>query len=140
MPQNKNLSAPRKARRLSLSSAAWLRLRAEVLAAEPLCRACAARGLVVKATDVDHIANGEGDYSDDNSRANLQPLCRPCHSSKTARDLKRSSMGCDASGLPLDPAHHWNRERSPATDDGPNDGGSLLLTLRPNYETTQPPL
>ncbi|MCY1358465.1 hypothetical protein D9M69_450010 [compost metagenome] len=109
----------KKVRRVPLNSAAWKRLRAEVLADEPLCRACASRGLVVPATDVDHIINGEGDYSDDNSRANLQPLCHECHSLKTARDQGKSvTLGCDVSGLPIDPAHPWNRERSPATEDG----------------------
>lgn len=106
----------KKARKVPLNSTAWKRLRAEVLADEPLCRACASRGLVVPATDVDHIVNGEGDYSDDNSRANLQPLCHECHSLKTALDLGKSvTLGCDVSGLPVDPAHPWNSERSPET-------------------------
>ena len=119
----------KKSRRVPLNSAAWKRLRAEVLADEPLCRACASRGLVVPATDIDHIINGEGDYSDDNSRANLQPLCHECHSLKTARDQGKSvTLGCDVSGLPVDPAHPWNRERSPATEDG--DTAPDLLSYR----------
>ncbi|WP_134618850.1 HNH endonuclease [Pseudomonas aeruginosa] len=109
----------KKQRRLPLNSAAWKRLRAEVLADEPLCRMCAARGLVVPATDVDHIEDSRDDYSDDNSRANLQPLCHECHSLKTARDMgKRVTLGCDVSGLPVDPAHPWNLEKSRGTDDG----------------------
>ncbi|MEN1403292.1 HNH endonuclease signature motif containing protein, partial [Pseudomonas aeruginosa] len=69
----------------------------------PSCRRptafSASRGLVVPATDIDHIINGEGDYSDDNSRANLQPLCHECHSLKTARDQGKSvTLGCDVSG------------------------------------------
>lgn len=39
----------KKKRTLSLNSSAWKTLRAEVLASEPLCRMCAARGLVVPA-------------------------------------------------------------------------------------------
>lgn len=103
-----------KARLVPLNSAAWKRLRAEVLADEPLCRMCTARGLVVAATDVDHIEDSRADYTDDNSRENLQPLCHACHSLKTAASMGKSvTMGCDKSGLPLDPAHPWNK--SPAT-------------------------
>lgn len=92
-------------RTLALNTAAWQRLRASVLADEPLCRDCQARGLIVLATDVDHKS---GDPSD-NTRENLQSLCHECHSRKTARDHgKRVAMGCDAAGIPLDPSHPWN--------------------------------
>ncbi|MES2819803.1 MAG: HNH endonuclease signature motif containing protein [Pseudomonadota bacterium] len=97
-----------KARTVSLNSAAWKRLRAQVLAEEPLCRACAASGLVSKATDVDHISND----GDDNSRDNLQPLCHECHSCKTRAEMLGRPVtlkGCDVNGQPLDPAHPWNR-------------------------------
>lgn len=102
----------KKLRHLPLNSAAWARLRAQVLAEEPLCRHCAALGLVEPATDVDHIINGEGDYSDDNRRENLQPLCHPCHSQKTRAEMSGGELvpvGCDTSGRPIDPNHHWNR-------------------------------
>ena len=93
---------PRRA--LPLNGSAWQRLRASVLSGEPLCRHCAARGIVTEATDVDHISGDPGD----NSSENLQPLCHSCHSRKTASDHgKRVSMGCDVDGLPLDPAHPW---------------------------------
>lgn len=73
----------RQARRaLATNSAAWLALRQQVLNREPLCRCCAARGVIRAATDVDHI---DGDASN-NDDANLQPLCRRCHSRKTARE------------------------------------------------------
>ena len=62
--------------------AAWRRVRLAVLADEPLCRFCAAAALVVPAVEVDHI---DGD-SQHNARSNLRPLCRPCHSRRTARD------------------------------------------------------
>jgi len=119
--------APKK-RKVSLGSIAWKRLRAEVLASEPLCRMCAARGLVVPATDVDHIQDSRDDFTDDNSRENLQPLCHECHSLKTAKSMGKSvSLGCDVNGLPLDPDHAWNREqKSPATDAG-ETAGSLLF-------------
>ena len=115
-----------KTRTLKLNGSAWQKLRASVLAGEPLCRHCAARGLVVPATDVDHM-NG----ADDNRLESLQPLCHECHSRKTAMENgKNVTFGCDASGTPIDPSHYWNRaavrdpgasqntvhKKSPATD------------------------
>jgi len=115
----------KKKRTLSLNSSAWKTLRAEVLASEPLCRMCAARGLVVPATDVDHIEDSREDYTDDNSRLNLQSLCHTCHSLKTAASMNKSVyLGCDTNGMPLDPAHHW--AKSPATD-GEKTAPSLLF-------------
>lgn len=102
-----------KARVIPLGSAAWQRLRAQVLAEEPLCRDCAARGLVTPATDVDHMDNN----GDNNARSNLAALCHSCHSIKTAEDMgKRTTRGCDVNGIPLDPNHHWNIERSRRTE------------------------
>lgn len=90
---------------LPLNGAAWQKLRADVLAEQPLCVDCASRGLTVAATDVDHKDGNPGN----NDRENLQPLCHPCHSRKTAADHgKRVAMGCDAQGQPLDPDHPWN--------------------------------
>ncbi len=117
----------KKRRTLSLNSTAWKTLRAEVLASEPLCRMCTARGLVVPATDVDHIEDSREDYTDDNSRENLQSLCHDCHSLKTAASMNKSVfLGCDVNGLPLDPAHPWNK--SPATA-----GEKTALPLRVYY-------
>lgn len=98
-------------RTLALNSKAWYQLRARVLDAEPLCRHCAARGLTVPATDVDHM-NG----ADDNRLESLQPLCHECHSRKTQADMgKAVCYGCDSNGWPLDPASHW--QKSPAFHD-----------------------
>lgn len=99
-----------KRRRVSLHSAAWARLRADILAEEPLCRHCKAQGKLTPATEVDHIVDSRADYSDDNSRENLQSLCKPCHSLKTRLSMAGTlNAGCDARGMPLDPNHHWNR-------------------------------
>lgn len=78
------LSEPgRQARRaLATNSATWRRLRASVLAAEPLCRECGKKGRVRAASCVDHV-DGNAMNNDPN---NLQPLCSPCHSRKTARE------------------------------------------------------
>lgn len=64
----------------------WRRVRAEVLRAEPHCRMCRGAGLLVPATDVDHIAPFHG-LEDPRrlDRANLRPLCAPCHRTRTAR-------------------------------------------------------
>ena len=114
-------------RTLALDSTAWRKMRAHVLAGEPLCRHCVAMGLTVPATEVDHRDNNPAN----NDPINLCPLCKPCHSRKTARDMGHNvRMGCDAHGTPLDPSHPWNKaasgvlashapthaERSPATD------------------------
>ncbi|KCB28576.1 HNH endonuclease domain protein [Bordetella hinzii L60] len=114
-PSGRNAD-PRRA--IPLNSSAWRKLRAYILAESPLCEHCAERGLVVQATDVDHV---NGDPSD-NSMANLASLCHSCHSIKTARDHGKSVyMGCDVNGMPLDPDHPWNvegRQRNSLEADG----------------------
>ena len=66
-------------------SARWVRLRASVLAEEPLCRECQAQGTIEPATDVDHIRPHRGNLARFWARANLQALCHACHSRKTQR-------------------------------------------------------
>lgn len=60
----------------------WTKLRAQVLASQPLCVRCLLDDRAVPAIDVDHIVpksrGGEDAYS------NLQALCHSCHSRKTA--------------------------------------------------------
>lgn len=64
----------------------WRRVRQAVLAAEPLCRFCAADGRVTVATEVDHIEPFQG-LADPLRLApsNCRPLCQPCHRQRTAR-------------------------------------------------------
>lgn len=97
-------------RTLDFSSAAWQRLRKVVLNRDPICVDCYDDyGTVTPSQHVDHRDNNPSN----NDLDNLQGLCGPCHSRKTARDMgKRVSYGCDANGFPLDPDHHWNRERN----------------------------
>ena len=114
-------------RLLPLNHAAWRKLRASVLAGEPLCRMCTAQGLTVPATDVDHRDNNPAN----NEPSNLAPLCHMHHGMKTAKDMGHNvRMGCASDGTPLDVGHHWNKpttaavvrpvsavvERSPATN------------------------
>lgn len=92
-------------RTLALDGAAWRKLRALVLAEQPLCPECNERGILEPATEVHHI----DDDPTNNDRSNLVGLCKPCHTRHTLRDMGLSvSYGCDASGWPLDPAHYWN--------------------------------
>ena len=62
--------------------AAWKRLRDAHLAEHPLCVVCETRGETVAAQHVDHkVARASGGTDD---QSNLQSLCWPCHSRKTA--------------------------------------------------------
>jgi 5-methylcytosine-specific restriction endonuclease McrA len=61
---------------------AWRQTRLIVLGQEPLCRFCNEAGRLTAATEVDHIDGN----SRNNVRDNLRPLCKPCHSQRTARD------------------------------------------------------
>ncbi len=118
----------RNGRLLPLNSDAWARLRKSVLSEVPLCQYCPP-GVITPATEVDHKNNDPAD----NSRENLVSTCKPCHSIKTMADLygRPARMGCDESGNPINPSHHWNEaavrssgglagavsdEKSPAVD------------------------
>ena len=98
-------------RLLPLNNAAWGKLRKSVLREQPLCPECEARDILEPATEVHHI----NDNANDNSRENLVGLCKPCHSRHTARDMGKTvidRLGCDSTGKPLDPNHHWNKPAS----------------------------
>lgn len=109
-------SNPRQARRwLATNSEAWRRLRASILASEPLCRRCAEHHTTTPATVVDHI-NGRADRPADYRRENLQSLCESCHAVKTALEDgsfgrtpgTAKAKGCDEHGTPLDRSHPWH--------------------------------
>jgi len=65
----------------------WKKLRRQFLARNPICSDCAEFGLVVLATDVDHIERHMGDLAKAFDWKNLQGLCHRCHSRKTAREV-----------------------------------------------------
>lgn len=62
----------------------WRRMRGYVLAGEPLCRPCKQAGRTTAATEVDHITPKAQGGTDE--IANLQPICRACHRTKTAKE------------------------------------------------------
>jgi 5-methylcytosine-specific restriction protein A len=61
--------------------ARWRKLRRIVLAKHPFCQA---PGCTAPATEVDHIVPRV--RGGDDREANLQALCKACHSAKTARE------------------------------------------------------
>ncbi|WP_413207011.1 HNH endonuclease [Rhodospirillum sp. A1_3_36] len=107
-PQDPNASA----RFRPYSSPEWRTLRSQVLKAQPLCVVCGSRSEIV-----DHIKPWKGDPALFLDHRNLQALCRPCHSRKTAREDggfgnatgKAKAKGCDVNGNPLDPLHPWHK-------------------------------
>lgn len=63
-------------------SAAWKRLRVEVLAD---AQRCATPKCVQPPTVVDHVRPHRGDQELFFDRSNLQPMCKRCHDRKTAK-------------------------------------------------------
>lgn len=64
----------------------WQKARLTFLRNNPVCTRCASAGLVVVATDVDHIIPHKGDQTLFWDSGNWQSLCKSCHSKKTARE------------------------------------------------------
>lgn len=63
----------------------WRRWRLMILREEPICRLCGG-----SADQVDHIVPLRAGGTND--RANLQPLCASCHSTKTVQDRLRYNL------------------------------------------------
>lgn len=70
----------------------WRKAARQFLAHHPLCVDCSGVGLVVAAREVDHIVPHKGDKALFWQRSNWQPLCKPCHSRKTAREVFAKKM------------------------------------------------
>ena len=69
------------------SSKEWKRLSKAFRAANPLCIKCKKKGRDTLTAHADHIKPiTEG--GDPLSWDNLQPLCKRCHSSKTAKEIR----------------------------------------------------
>lgn len=67
----------------------WTKVRNAFIKANPLCQHCEAKGLVVIATEVDHVVPIPVDPSRRLDPANLSALCHPCHVTKTAVDQRQ---------------------------------------------------
>jgi 5-methylcytosine-specific restriction endonuclease McrA len=87
----------------------WLRRRRLQLVAHPLCKFCAERGAVVRATVVDHVKPHHGDWNEF-CLGELQSLCASCHDScKRYIEIRGHSIEVGDDGWPLDPNHPANR-------------------------------
>jgi 5-methylcytosine-specific restriction protein A len=64
-----------------------MELRALILAEEPLCRPCQAKGKVSAAIEIDHILALHLGGADE--RENCQPICITCHKEKTMREFSK---------------------------------------------------
>lgn len=64
----------------------WRRVRRAFLGLHPFCRLCDERGVVELAAEVDHIVPIRTAPERRLDWSNLQSLCTPCHSAKTARE------------------------------------------------------
>lgn len=88
----------------------WQDLRDRQLYKQPLCECRLHAGRTVKAEVVDHKIPHKGNSALFFDPENLQSLAKQCHDS-WKQALERSGkdviQGCDESGLPLDPEHHW---------------------------------
>lgn len=88
----------------------WRKARAVFLSKPEnvFCVMCKAQGRMVAATVVDHIKAHKDDQALFWDESNWQPLCKPHHDSTKQRiESSGAQIGCDASGVPLDGAHHW---------------------------------
>jgi 5-methylcytosine-specific restriction protein A len=67
----------------------WRKFRRMRLNEEPLCRECEKKGLTVIADVLDHITPiNEGGHI--YSTKNTQPLCHPCHNSKSGKEAHKN--------------------------------------------------
>ncbi|MDO9711988.1 HNH endonuclease [Paracraurococcus lichenis] len=64
----------------------WQKLRAAHLALHPLCEHCLLEGKLIEANEVDHIEPVKAAPHRRLDPTNLQSLCKPCHSRKTAAE------------------------------------------------------
>ena len=100
----------------------WASLRREVLAAEPLCRWCAAEGRHTPAVVVDHITDHCGNWDLFISLDNLQPLCQVCHNRKTLLDKgighQKAGACAPETGRALSPREGRSRPRPQPAEEG----------------------
>ena len=64
----------------------WRKASKEFLKKHPLCAECQREGRLTPATEVDHIKPHGGNLRLFWNKKNWQPLCKSCHSKKTAKE------------------------------------------------------
>lgn len=79
-------SAAAKQYRKWYKTARWQRMREAQLSAHPLCRMCHDRGIVRRASVVDHVEPHKGDEALFWDVDNHQSLCKPCHDTLKQRE------------------------------------------------------
>jgi len=96
--------------RSKIYNARWRKLREYVLRRDNgLCQMCRTEGKITSGNEVDHIkplSQGGEPYNPDN----LAVICTRHHRLKSqAESMGKDFMarGCNASGIPNDPGHHW---------------------------------
>ena len=87
----------------------WRKASSAYLKANPLCVHCKREGRLIPATEVDHIISHKRDMKLFWDRKNWQPLCKSCHSKKTA--LEDSGFG----NAPNYPLGGWGSCETPQT-------------------------
>jgi 5-methylcytosine-specific restriction endonuclease McrA len=91
------------------SSRYWLSRRKLQLREHPLCKFCADRGAVIRATVVDHIKPHRGEWNLF-VLGELQSLCASCHDrQKRFIETRGHSIEVGDDGWPIDPNHPANR-------------------------------
>ena len=63
----------------------WRKFRDRYVKEHPLCIHCLAKGILTPTQEIDHIVPHQGDKDLFWKEDNLQALCKPCHSIKTAK-------------------------------------------------------
>lgn len=92
-------------------SARWRRRRADQLRIEPLCRMCKQEGITAVARVADHVTPHRGNL-DLFWHGELQSLCFRHHNRDAQqKDVRGFRQVFGPDGLPLDPAHPFNRGR-----------------------------
>lgn len=85
----------------------WRETRARQLRDHPLCEMCLPR--ITPATICNHIDKDAKLTEEGFFAGPFNSLCATHHDSTQQRIERRGhGIGCDASGMPLDPRHHWN--------------------------------
>ncbi|NPD15270.1 HNH endonuclease [Xinfangfangia sp. D13-10-4-6] len=85
--RNRRHDATRPSVRARDYTSEWPKMRAEFLAAHPICACCGAPASVV-----DHIRTHRGDLALFWDRFNWQPLCQSCHNRHKQREKRAASV------------------------------------------------